>query len=172
MARDLGEAKREAVAKYFSGVLTMLRYPSDFPTGAQVAHLPTDHELRIDIDLPLMAAIPELEPAECLVTTKELRYNKLPAAARNKLYQQVVAQMTLPTLRYVFAADREVSSSKPPATATSTPSTPQRARTRPGAWSACRSPVMSSSAWMAHACLSGSPGEYVAKIRHSRHRGR
>ena len=107
MARDFADGKRKAVADYFSGVLAVQRYPSDFPTGVKVAYLPSDRELRIDIDLPLMTAIPELESAEYLVTKKELKYKKLTAAARNKLYQQVVAQMALRTLRCVFAADRE-----------------------------------------------------------------
>ena len=103
MARDFAEGKRKAVADYFSGVLAVQRYPSDFPTGVKVAYLPADRELRIDIDLPLMTAIPELESAEYLVTKKELKYKKLTPAARNKLYQQVVAQMALRTLRCVFS---------------------------------------------------------------------
>ena len=106
MARDFAEGKRKAVADYFSGVLTVQRYPSGFPTGVKVAYLPPDRELRIDVDLPLMTAIPELESAEYLITKKELKYKKLTAAARNKVYQQVVAQMALRTLRCVFAADR------------------------------------------------------------------
>jgi restriction system protein len=107
MARDFADGKRRTVADYFSGVLAVQRYPGDFPTGVKVAYLPSEHELRIDIDLPLMPAIPELESAEYLVTKKELRYRKLTSAVRNKLYQQVVAQMALRTLRCVFAADRE-----------------------------------------------------------------
>ena len=107
MARDFADGKRRAVADYFSGVLAVQRFPRDFPTGVKVAYLPSDRELRIDIDLPLMTAIPELESADYLVTKKELKYKKLTAAARNKLYQQVVAQLALRTLRCVFAADRE-----------------------------------------------------------------
>jgi len=107
MARDFADGKRRAVADYFSGVLAVQRFPRDFPTGVKVAYLASDRELRIDIDLPLLTAIPELESAEYLVTKKELKYKKLTAAARNKLYQQVVAQLALRTLRCVFAADRE-----------------------------------------------------------------
>ena len=107
MARDFAGGKRKAVADYFRGVLAVQRYPSGFPTGVKVAYLPSDRELRIDIGLPLMTAIPELESAEYLVTKKELKYKKLAPAARNKLYQQVVAQMALRTLRCVFAADWE-----------------------------------------------------------------
>jgi restriction system protein len=107
MARDFADGKRKAVADYFSSVLAVQRYPRDFPTGVKVAYLPPDRELRIDIDLPLTPTIPELESAEYLVTKRELKYKKLIAAARNKLYQQVIAQMALRTLRCVFAADRE-----------------------------------------------------------------
>jgi restriction system protein len=107
MARDFTEGKRKAVADYFSEVLAVQRYPSDFPTGVKVAYLPSDRELRIDIDLPLMTAIPELESAEYLITKKELKYKKVTPAAQNKLYQQVVAQMALRTLRCVLAADQE-----------------------------------------------------------------
>jgi restriction system protein len=107
MARDFTEGQRKAVADYFSGVLTVQRYPGDFPTGVKVAYLPPDRELRIDIDLPLMTAIPELESADYLVTKKQLRYKNLTPAARNKLYQQAVAQMALRALRCVFTADRE-----------------------------------------------------------------
>ena len=106
MARDFAAGKRKAVADYFIGVLSVQRYPSDFPTGVKVAYLPPERELRIDIDLPLMTAIPELESVEYLVTKKELKYKKLTVAARNKLYQQVVAQLALRTLHCVFTADR------------------------------------------------------------------
>jgi len=107
MARDFAAGKRKAVADYFSGVLTVQRYPSDFPTGVKAAYLPANRELRIDIDLPLMTAIPELESAEYVVTKKYLKYKKVTPAARNKLYQQVVAQMALRTLRCIFSADRD-----------------------------------------------------------------
>ena len=71
-------------------MLTVQRYPSDFPTAVKVAYLPPDRELRIDIDLPLMTAIPELESAEYLVTKKELKYKKLDPVA------QVTLQLTQP----------------------------------------------------------------------------
>jgi restriction system protein len=82
IARDFAAGKRKAVADYFSGVLSVQRYPSDFPTGVKVAYLPSERELRVDIDLPLMTAIPELESAEYLVTKKELKYKKLTLASQ------------------------------------------------------------------------------------------
>jgi hypothetical protein len=92
-ARDFADGKRKAVADYFSGVLTVQRSLATFPTGIKVAYLPAERELRVDINLPLLEAIPELESADYLVTKKDLRYRKLTTAARNTLYQQVVARM-------------------------------------------------------------------------------
>jgi restriction system protein len=147
MARDFAEGKRKAVADYFSGVLAVQRYPSDFPTGVKVAYLPSDRELRIDIDLPLMPAIPELESAEYLITKKELKYKKLAATARTSSTSRSSPRWPCGPCDASSPRTGKASSSKPPATATSTPPTPQQARTRTGAWSACRFPVLSSSGW-------------------------
>lgn len=70
MAIEFAAGKRKAVAEYFLAVLAVQRYPSGFPAGAKAAYMPAGRELRVDIDLPLMAAIPELESAEYLVTKK------------------------------------------------------------------------------------------------------
>jgi hypothetical protein len=147
MARDFADGKRKTVADYFSGVLTVQRYPGDFPTGVKVAYLPPDRELRIDIDLPLTTAIPELESAEYLITKKELKYKKLAATARTSSTSRSSPRWPCGPCDASSPRTGKASSSKPPATATSTPPTPQQARTRTGAWSACRFPVLSSSGW-------------------------
>jgi restriction system protein len=60
----------------------------------------------VDIGLPLLEAIPELASAEYQPNKKTLKYKPLSQTARNKLYQLVIAQMALRTLRSVFLADR------------------------------------------------------------------
>jgi restriction system protein len=107
MASDFATGRRKAVADYFHQVLAMQRYPGDFPTGVKVAYLPAEQQIIADIDLPLLEAIPELASCEYLVTKKTLRYKKLTTSARNELYQLVIAQMALRTLRSVFTADRD-----------------------------------------------------------------
>jgi len=105
-AIDFAAGQRKAVADYFSEVLAVQSYPGDFPTGVKIAYKSAAREIVIDIDLPLMDAIPELASCEYLPGKKELRYKKLTVADRNKRYQMVIAQMTLRSLRCVFAADR------------------------------------------------------------------
>jgi restriction system protein len=105
-ASDFAAARRKAVADYFCQVLAMQRYPGDFPTGVKVAYLPAGQEVIADIDLPLLEAVPELASCEYLATKKALRHKKLTAQTRNALYQLIIAQMALRTVRCVFTADR------------------------------------------------------------------
>jgi restriction system protein len=106
MSSDFAAGRRKAVADYFRQVLAMQRYPADFPTAAKVAYLPAEQEIIADIDLPLLEAVPELESCEYLPVKKTLRHKKLTVSARNSLYQLVIAQMALRTLRCIFIADR------------------------------------------------------------------
>lgn len=104
-ADDFAAGKRKAVADYFSEVLAAQRYPSDFPTGVKVAYLPAEHQLVADIDLPMLDAIPELASCEYQPTKKAFKYTRMREPARNALYQLVIAQMALRTLRSLFLAD-------------------------------------------------------------------
>ena len=106
MASDFAAGQRKAVADYFAEVLALQSYPGDFPAGAKIAYKPVTQEIVVDIDLPLLDAVPELASCEYLPRKKEFRYHKLTVADRNKRYQVVIAQMTLRTLRCVFGADR------------------------------------------------------------------
>jgi restriction system protein len=106
LAAGFARGERKAVAGYFREVLARQRYPSDFPTGVRVAYLPSGQEVIVDVDLPLLAAIPETASCEYLQTKKALRYKALSVAARNALYQSVIAQMALRTVRAVFLADQ------------------------------------------------------------------
>jgi restriction system protein len=106
MASDFAIGQRKAVADYFAEVLALQSYPGDFPAGTKIAYKPVTQEIVVDIDLPLLDAVPELASCEYLPRKKEFRYHKLTAADRNKRYQVVIAQMTLRTLRCVFGADR------------------------------------------------------------------
>jgi restriction system protein len=106
MASDFAAGKRKAVADYFTEVLAIQSYPGDFPTGVKMAYKPAAQEIVVDIDLPLMDAVPELASCEYLPGKKELRHKKLTQADRNRRYQLIIAQMALRTLRCVFTADR------------------------------------------------------------------
>jgi len=103
---DFAEGTRKAVADYFREILAAQRYPGDFPTGVKVAYLPAERQLVADIDLPLLDAVPELGSCEYQPTRKALKHKPLGAQARNTLYQLIIAQMALRTLRSVFLADR------------------------------------------------------------------
>jgi restriction system protein len=104
--RDFAEGRPSAVAAYFREVLSVQRYPADFPTGIQIGYKPAARELVAGIDPPLLTVIPEHSSCDYLPGKKELRTKKRAVSERNKLYQQVIAQMVLRTLRCVILADR------------------------------------------------------------------
>ena len=106
LARDFAAGRRKAVADYFREVLAAQHYPGDFPIGAKIAYLPAEQQVVADIDLPLLDAVPEMASWSTLQTKKTLKYKALAVSARNALYQLVIAQMALRTLRSIFAADR------------------------------------------------------------------
>lgn len=108
MASDFAVGKRKAVADYFTEVLAVQSYPGDFPTGVKIAYKPAAGEIIVDIDLPLMDAVPELASCEYLPGKKELRYKKLTLADRNRRYQLIIAQMTLRTLRCILLLFRAI----------------------------------------------------------------
>jgi restriction system protein len=105
-ASHFATGQRKAVADYFREVLATQRYPGDFPTGVKVAYLPAEQQVVADIDLPLLDAVPEQASCEYLPIKKTLKYKPLGVTARNTLYQLIIAQMALRTLRSIFAADR------------------------------------------------------------------
>lgn len=108
-AVDFAAGRRKAVADYFREVLAAQRYPGGFPVGVKIAFLPAEQQVIADIDLPLLHAVPEMASCEYLPTKKTLKYKSLTSSARNALYQLVIAQTALRTLRAIFAADRNQS---------------------------------------------------------------
>ncbi len=106
MARNFAEGKANAVTAYLREVLSVQSYPGDFPTGIKVGYKRATQELVVSIDLPPLTVIPEHASCEYLPGKKDFRYKKRTIAERNRLYQQVIAQMTLRALRCVILADR------------------------------------------------------------------
>lgn len=106
-AADYASGKRKAVADYFVQVLGAGRYPADFPTTVKVAYLPVEGRLMVDIDLPLLDAMPEEKACEYVASKMALRYKALTQQERNALYNEVIGQMALRTIRSVFLADRQ-----------------------------------------------------------------
>lgn len=105
-AADFAAGRRKAVADYFREILVTQHYPSGFPTGVKVAYLPAEQRIVVDIDLPLLDALPEMASCEYLPVKKALRHKPVGVQARNTLYQLVIAQLALRAVHSIFAADR------------------------------------------------------------------
>jgi restriction system protein len=105
-AADFASGRRKAVADYFREILVMQDHPSGFPTGVKVAYLPAKQQIIADIDLPLLDVLPEMASCEYLPTKRVLRQKPVGVQARNALYQSIISQLALRTVRTIFAADQ------------------------------------------------------------------
>jgi restriction system protein len=105
-AERFAAGERRAVRDYLAEVLGRQRYPADFPTGVKVDYGRGERMAVVDVDLPLLEAVPELASAEYQPVKKAIKYISLTQTARTRLYQLIIAQMALRTLRAIFVADR------------------------------------------------------------------
>jgi len=95
----------EAVVTYAEMVLDGSSYPEGFPHTYRLAFVPESQQLVVEYELPSPAIVP---------TVDEYRYNRArdsviekprKAAGLKELYQDVVASITLRTMRELFSAD-------------------------------------------------------------------
>ncbi len=103
---DFQTGTRKAVADYFQAVLAAQRYPQGFPTNLRAAYVSAERRLFVEIELPLLDAVPTLRACEYQLRNKKFKDYTVPVTERKAIYLQIIAQMMLRTLRTVFLADR------------------------------------------------------------------
>ena len=101
----LQNGERHAVSKYFDLVLRRSPYPSDFPNERRAGYVPESSLLAIEWYLPPVEAIPGVKAFRHVKSRKVVESTPRPQGDIAKLYQEVIAQIALRTLREVFAAD-------------------------------------------------------------------
>lgn len=105
MASGLTHGDRHAVSQYMEVVLRNSPYPSDFPNERHAGYVPESSLLAVEWYLPPVDVIPEHKSFRHIKTRKAVEPTPRPAAEIRQLYQRVIAQIALRTLREVFDAD-------------------------------------------------------------------
>ena len=100
------EGATEAVINYFALVLEHSRYPEGFPQTFRLAFVPESRQLVVEYDLPPFDIVPAVGSYKYVKSTNKVSETARPATQRRALYESVVAQVALRTVREVFAADR------------------------------------------------------------------
>ncbi len=97
----------EAVAEYYSVVISSLSFPYDTPEGeSRVAFAPDSRQLVIELELPSFEVVPDVREYRYVKSRDEVKTTMLPAAERRRIYASVIAQVALVVLRAAFQADQ------------------------------------------------------------------
>jgi restriction system protein len=95
---------RLAVSEYVQIVLDRSPYPAYFPIRRHAGYVPESSLLAVEWYLPTFDVIPEHKSFRHIKTRKAVEPTVRPPAEMRRLYQSVIAQIALRTLREVFAA--------------------------------------------------------------------
>jgi restriction system protein len=96
----------DAVIQYFALVLERSHYPVGFPQLFRLAYIPESHQMVIQYALPAFDRIPTVAEYKYVKTGDKITEKLRPSRARQDLYKNVVAAVTVRTLHEIFEADR------------------------------------------------------------------
>jgi restriction system protein len=99
------EKEREAVEFACCGVLTNSQYPDYFPKSFELEYNPANNILVVDYQLPTPADIPDLTETRYAAASDASVEKRLPQKEVERLYDSVLYQVALRTMRELFAAD-------------------------------------------------------------------
>lgn len=106
MAAGLRNGDRHAVSEYMELVLRKSPYPAGFPVERHAGYVPESSLLAVEWYLPPVDVIPEYKGFRHIKTRKAIEPVARPVPEIRQIYQRVIAQIALRTLREVFDADR------------------------------------------------------------------
>lgn len=105
VAAGLAHGDREAVSEYAQIVLRSSAYPEGFPLERTARYVPESSLLAVEWSLPPVGVVPEYTSFRHLGAGQKIEPAARPVAEIRQIYQAVIAQIALRTLREVFGSD-------------------------------------------------------------------
>ncbi len=102
VAAGLAENDRFAVSEYVQAVLDRSPYPTGFPAERSAGYVPESSLLAVEWYLPSVEIVPEQKAFRHVKTRKVVEPTARPLPEIRQIYQRVIAQVALRTLREVF----------------------------------------------------------------------
>ena len=91
--------------EYCKMVLSNSEYPESFPRKYNIDYNPTNKILVVDFALPSPDDVPNLKEVKYIISKDEIKEVFLSATAFNKMYDNLLYQITLRTIHELFVAD-------------------------------------------------------------------
>lgn len=105
MAAGLRVGDRHSVSEYIEIVLRSSPYPDGFPIERHAGYVPESSLLAVEWYLPPVDVVPEHKSFRHVKTRKVIEPTARPVPETRQMYQGVIAQIALRTLREVFDSD-------------------------------------------------------------------
>ena len=86
-------------------VLSQSQYPHYFPQSFDLDYNPTNNILIVDYELPAIGRIPTLKEVKYIRSRDEFDEKQISQSQLNKLYDGILYQITLRSIRELFTAD-------------------------------------------------------------------
>jgi restriction system protein len=102
----LASGQPRAIRDYFQRVLAARPRLEGIPNQARAVFIPDSNELIVEFELPPYTRVPLNASHQYVQMTDTFKPTLRPEKKRKQLYQRVIAQLTLLTVRDVFEADR------------------------------------------------------------------
>jgi restriction system protein len=102
IAAGLGQNERLAVSEYIQRVLDLSPYPADFPAERSAGFVPESSLLAVEWYLPPVDVVPMQKSFRHIKTRKVVEPVARPLPEIRRIYQSIIAQIALRTLREVF----------------------------------------------------------------------
>jgi restriction system protein len=99
------ECNPSAVVDYCDMVLSGSEYPGNYPQDFELEYIADSRTLLVEYYLPTLEEMPGNKGVKYVQTKDQFSYTPLSESARNKLYDDVVCQITLRSLYELFTAD-------------------------------------------------------------------
>ena len=103
----LRENDRHAVSEYVQIVLDRSPYPARFPAQRTAGYVPESSLLAVEWYLPPVDVVPQYKAFRHIKTRKAVEPTPRPVAEVRQIYQGVIAQIALRTLREIFDSTPE-----------------------------------------------------------------
>ena len=102
-----GRHDRHAVSEYVQIVLGRSPYPAQFPAQRSAGYVPESSLLAVSRTYRLVDVVPKFKTFRHIKTRKVIEPTLRPVPEVRQIYQSVIAQIALRTLREIFAATPE-----------------------------------------------------------------